>query len=330
MRSSSTTAQVLLIVDDDSVNIELIYNAFADEELDIVIANSGEAALRLAGADPPDLVLLDIVMPGLDGFEVCKRLKERAETRDTPVIFMTAHDDLERRMQAFRLGAIDVVQKPFDMPELVARVRTQLSIRSMTSTLKQQNKRLEHEIRERTAAEAQREQLTHTLLRRTEELRAAKELLERELHERERAEAARNELQQRIIAVQQERLVALSTPLIPITRDILVMPLIGALDGERMRRVMETALHGASARGAGFVILDLTGVQDIEPGVVPLFVRIGDGLRLLGASAIVTGMSPNVARALVSFDASLRSLTMRATLMDGITHAMQRRTAARE
>lgn len=330
MRSSSTTAQVLLIVDDDAVNIELIYNAFADEELDIVIANSGEAALRLAGADPPDLVLLDIVMPGLDGFEVCRRLKERAETRDTPVIFMTAHDDLERRMQAFRLGAIDVVQKPFDMPELVARVRTQLSIRSMTITLKQQNKRLEHEIRERIAAEAQREQLTHTLLRRTEELHAAKELLEREFHERERAEAARNELQQRIIAVQQERLVALSTPLIPITRDILVMPLIGALDGERMRRVLETALHGVSARGAGFVILDLTGVQDIEPGVVPLLVRIGDGLRLLGASAIVTGMSPNVARALVSFDTSLRSLTMRATLMDGITHAMQRRTAARE
>jgi len=321
-------ALVVLVVDDDPVNIEIIYEALATEELDIVVANGGEAALKLARADPPDLILLDIVMPGLSGFEVCKELKEHPHTRDTPVIFMTAHEDVERRMQAFSLGAVDVVQKPFYTPELMARVRTQLSIRSMTNTLRQQNAQLEREIRERVEVERERERLTETLMRRTEELHAAHSQLEREFRERERAEAARNELQQHIIAAQQKRIVELSTPLIPITDRIIVMPLIGTMDAERMGRVMETALHGATARGAEFVILDVTGMQAIEPNVVALLVQIAGALRLVGASAIMTGVAPDVARTLVTFDLSLSSLTIRATLKDGITHAMKARRAA--
>ena len=210
----------------------------------------------------------------------------------------------------------------------MARVRTQLSIRSMTNTLRQQNAQLEREIRERVEVERERERLTETLMRRTEELHVAHSQLEREFRERERAEAARNELQQHIIAAQQKRIVELSTPLIPITDRIIVMPLIGTMDAERMGRVMETALHGATARGAEFVILDVTGMQAIEPNVVALLVQIAGALRLVGASAIMTGVAPDVARTLVTFDLSLSSLTIRATLKDGITHAMKARRAA--
>jgi DNA-binding response OmpR family regulator/anti-anti-sigma regulatory factor len=311
---SDTARFQLLLVDDSPANLEILFNALAGEGFDILTANDGEKALEIAREEPPDLVLLDLVMPGIDGLEVCKRLKADTATRDTAVLVMTAHDELQHRIQAFDVGAVDFIRRPFDTPELLARVRTQLSIRTLTKALKEQNAALEREIRERE--------------RLMQELREAKEQLERELDERKRLEVERGALQERIIAVQRERLLELSTPLIPVTPRIMVMPLIGTMDVERMQRVTETALHGAHARGAEFVILDITGVKGVDASVAFMLVQVDAGLRLLGARAVITGIGQDVARTLVTLDASLRSLVTKGTLHDGITYALHTRSAS--
>jgi len=320
---------LVLVADDNPTNLDFLSRALADEDFDIAVATDGEGALRLAGLDEPDLILLDVMMPGIDGFETCRRLKANPATMDTPVIFMTSLDDTEHRIKGYQVGAVDYITKPFQGEELLARIRPQLAIRRMTRTLQEKNARLQEQILERERAEAAREALTDELLRRTEELREAKERLERELVERERAEAAREALQEEIITFQRQRLIELSTPLIPITSRILVMPLVGTMDMERAERATETALRGASERRAAFVILDVTGVAEIDAEVAGMLARAGEGLRLLGARAVITGMSPAVARALVTLDISFGALVTRATLQDGIAYAMRPDRAAK-
>jgi anti-anti-sigma factor len=193
----------------------------------------------------------------------------------------------------------------------------------MTKSLQQQNARLEHQIGERLAAEAAREEVTRELVDRTEELRRANERLSREILELERAEAARATLQDQLLTAHQQRLRELSTPLIPITEKIMVMPLIGSMDVERAQQVLESALEGAAQRRAQFVILDVTGIKDIDARVAGLLVRAGEGLRLLGTRVVITGIRPEVARALVELGVSLDAVVTKATLQDGVAHALQ-------
>jgi DNA-binding response OmpR family regulator len=314
---------LLLIVDDDPTNIGVLYDALAGEELEIVIANDGYMALELASGQPPDLILLDVEMPGLDGYEVCRRLKAAPGGGDIPVVFMTAHDNLEHRVRAFQVGGMDYVTKPFETAVLLARLRTHLSVRRLTKAMQQQNVRLQKEIQERIEGDAEREQLTQTLLDRTEELREAKERLEREFAERECVEVARTALQEQVIAAQRQRLLELSTPLIPITDRIMAIPLIGTMDMQRAQRMMDTALEGAAARRAEWVILDITGVCEVDAGVTDMLVRTGNGLRLLGTRAIITGVSSNVAKMIVELGVPLGSLVTTARLQDGIALAMR-------
>lgn len=306
----------ILIVEDDPASMDMLDTALTLEGFDTVIANDGEMALSFAASEQPDLILLDVALPGIDGFEVCRRLKESPTTRHAPVVFMTGFDDSRHRIKAFKAGGVDYISKPFEMEELLTRLRTQLSIRSLTRALEEQNASLQSEIRERAAAETARAELTA-------ELSAAKERLERELATRERAEAERAELQEQVIAVQRERLAELSTPLIPILDRIVVMPLIGAMDVERAQRVQETALRGAVARRAAFVILDITGMHGVDASAADMLARTGEALRLLGAGAVITGIGPKVARMLVSHHGSLGALVTKATLQDGILYAIR-------
>lgn len=314
---------VVLIADDDPHSIELIYNALIEEPIELTVANDGKGTLTAASTGQPDIILLDVLMEGIDGFEICRLLKADEATREIPIVFMTALTEISARVQAFRLGGVDYIVKPFEPEELVARVRTHLSLRSMTKSLKEQNARLERQVAERLAAEAARDVLTREIMARTEELRQANEQLSRELKERERAEAARAALQDQLLSAHQQRLRELSTPLIPISDRIMVMPLIGSMDVERARQVMESALDGAAQRRAECVILDVTGLRDINAEVADLLVRAGQGLRLLGARVIITGIRPEVARALVELGTSLDTIVTRATLQDGVAHAMQ-------
>lgn len=317
------TQQLVLIADDNPVNLDVLCTALSREQLDLAVAGDGQMVLELVHNDPPDLILLDVQMPLMDGFEACRRLKADESTKDIPVIFMTSHNELDYRVHGLSLGAVDYISKPFEEAELLARVRTQLALRRLTSTLQQQNLHLSEQIRERTAAEAAREALTEQLIRRTEALHQANAQLAAELARREHAEAAQAELQRAVLRAERERLFELSTPLIPITDTIVVMPLIGKVDAERAVRIQEVALQGACERRARFLILDLTGLREVDDGVVAMLLRVSAGLRLLGTHAILTGITAQAARLLAGREVSTAALTTQATLQDGIKRAME-------
>ncbi len=124
-----TEKPVVLIVDDVAVNLEILRALLEAEGWQISAATSGEEALEVVASDRPDLILLDVYMPGLNGFEVCRLLKKDDETRDIPVIFLTAAGEKEAILEGFGTGAVDYVTKPFVTPELLARVRTHIELK---------------------------------------------------------------------------------------------------------------------------------------------------------------------------------------------------------
>ena len=124
----------ILIVDDVPANIKLLGEALRADH-DIFIATSGEKALEIAFNQLPDLVLLDVMMPEMDGYEVCRRLKEDDRTKDIPVIFITAKDQSEDELRGLKLGAVDYVTKPFYLPIAKARVSTQLRLKGKEELL---------------------------------------------------------------------------------------------------------------------------------------------------------------------------------------------------
>jgi DNA-binding NtrC family response regulator len=136
----------ILVVDDTPNNVALLEDMLTARGYQVATASDGEQALARANAEAPDLVLLDVMMPGPDGFEVCKRLRANGATRDIPVIFLTALDDTFDKVRAFSAGAVDFVTKPFRSEELLARVGTHLALREARRSLEEQNARLREEI----------------------------------------------------------------------------------------------------------------------------------------------------------------------------------------
>ena len=128
----------ILIVDDTPTNLDVISEALSNEGYKVAIATSGERALQQVDRKPPDLILLDIMMPGIDGFETCRRLKANPETKDIPVIFMTALNDTDSKVQALNLGGVDYVTKPFQEQEVMARLKTHLQLYYLTRNLAEQ------------------------------------------------------------------------------------------------------------------------------------------------------------------------------------------------
>ncbi|AGP35590.1 AAA family ATPase [Sorangium cellulosum] len=161
------------------------------------------------------------------------------------------------------------------------------------------------------------------LQHRTEELRVAGERLELELAERARSEQTRASLQEEIIRVQNDRLAELSTPLIPITDRIMVMPLIGTMDAARAQQVLHTALQGVDANSTQVVIIDITGVKSIDTGVAASLIRTANALRLLGAQAVITGVRGDVAQTLVALDIDFGAIVTKGTLQSGIAYALE-------
>jgi diguanylate cyclase (GGDEF)-like protein len=125
----------LLVVDDQPINIQLLYQAFAGD-YQVFLATSGAQALEVAAEKQPDLVLLDVEMPGMDGYEVCTRLKAEMATRDMPVIFVTAHNDEAAETRGLDVGAVDFISKPINPKTVRARVRTHLTLKQQTDLLR--------------------------------------------------------------------------------------------------------------------------------------------------------------------------------------------------
>ncbi|OUD13979.1 hypothetical protein TPSD3_06440 [Thioflexithrix psekupsensis] len=132
----------ILIVDDVVANVRIMFDLLNQHGFEVLIAEDGETALQITQMNQPDLILLDIMMPGLSGFETCRRLKENDKTRDIPVIFMTALSEAKDKIHGFELGAVDYVTKPFYSEEVLARVNTHLTLRNLQKKLQSQNLQL--------------------------------------------------------------------------------------------------------------------------------------------------------------------------------------------
>lgn len=156
----------ILIVDDIPSNLNFLSEVLHAEGIGVMLATTGGDAIEIARYKLPDLILLDIAMPMMDGYEVCEKLKSEPETRDIPVIFLTARTEPEDILKGFQTGAVDYILKPFNAMELMARVRTHLELRNKTEALKSVNSRLEEEVRQRTAEISQANRtLTETNLK---------------------------------------------------------------------------------------------------------------------------------------------------------------------
>ncbi|HEY9631651.1 MAG TPA: response regulator [Coleofasciculaceae cyanobacterium] len=144
----------ILIVDDLPTNIKVLSDLLLDYGFEVLIAKDGQNALQKLQRVVPDLILLDVLMPGLDGFETCRLLKASPMTRDIPVIFMTALSDSVDKIKGLTLGAVDYVTKPLQHEEVIARVNVHLKLRSLAKQLEERNALLQEEVRSRKLAEA--------------------------------------------------------------------------------------------------------------------------------------------------------------------------------
>jgi signal transduction histidine kinase len=139
MSQEKPETATILVVDDNPTNLQLLLDYLNELNFKTLIAKSGEGALRQAALAKPDIILLDIMMPGMDGFDTCRRLKEDPDTRDVPIIFMTALSDTEDKVKGFDLGAVDYITKPFSQKEVLARLNTQLTIQRQKRELAELN-----------------------------------------------------------------------------------------------------------------------------------------------------------------------------------------------
>ncbi|MBL1176494.1 MAG: hybrid sensor histidine kinase/response regulator [Pantanalinema sp. GBBB05] len=188
---------VVLVVDDNPTNLEVLSNALSHFGYETAVAVDGESAIEQINYYPPDLILLDVMMPGIDGFETCQRLKANPATQDIPIIFMTALSDSSDKVRGLTLGAVDYITKPFQQEEVLARVKLHLKLRYLARTLEQQNTLLKQEVTERTIAEQALQQLTQELEQRVEDRTA------------ELSQALHNLQQAQIQLIQSEKLSSL-------------------------------------------------------------------------------------------------------------------------
>jgi len=131
---------LILVVDDVPTNIKILFHILTQQGFSLCIAESGEIALEKVKEVLPELILLDVIMPGIDGFETCRCLKANSQTRDIPVIFMTASSQLEDKVRGLQLGAVDYITKPLEAEEVLARINVHLKLRRMQLKLVQEEK----------------------------------------------------------------------------------------------------------------------------------------------------------------------------------------------
>ncbi len=147
------STNTILIIDDTPENLRLLSAALIQQGYEVRNAINGALALNRAQSIKPDLILLDVMMPGMDGYEVCRRLKDNPQTRDIPVIFISALDAVIDKVTAFSVGGVDYIMKPFQIEEVLARIEHQLRIWTLQRRVEEQNMRLQQEIQDRQATE---------------------------------------------------------------------------------------------------------------------------------------------------------------------------------
>ena len=167
--TENSNSHSILIVDDNHNNLEVLSETLTRAGFQISVAIDGENALEQIQYYKPELILLDVMMPGIDGYQTCQRIKSNPDTFDIPIIFMTALSDTEHKVRGFALGAVDYITKPFQREEVLARVRVQLQLRNLARTLEGQNRMLKKEIIQRERVESSLTKLNQELEKRVEE-----------------------------------------------------------------------------------------------------------------------------------------------------------------
>ncbi|MBE9012606.1 response regulator [Pseudanabaenaceae cyanobacterium LEGE 13415] len=190
MQFKSSTKGDILIVDDTPDNLRLLSTLLSEQGYRVRSVINGSAALMGAQAQPPDLILLDVNMPGMNGYEVCRRLKEQTQTIDIPIIFISASHEVIDKVKAFSVGGVDYICKPFQVEEVLVRIETQLSIRRLQAKLQQalvQERSLNQQIESMAAIEERNriareihDSLGHSLTALTIQLQAAVTVIQRD------------------------------------------------------------------------------------------------------------------------------------------------------
>ena len=191
----------LLVVDDSADSLRFLTTMLSSKGYDVLSAMNGKNALDIVDKDIPDLILLDIRMPVMDGFEVCRKLKANSATKEIPVIFISALDHLSDKVMAFNAGGVDYIIKPFQILEVLARIDTHLMLRNMQKRNKKQNAVLRQEISERRKAEralkGAYEEMEARVAERTKDLAKVNTDLLGVIREREKAEKALTESEEK-------------------------------------------------------------------------------------------------------------------------------------
>jgi GAF domain-containing protein len=308
----------------------------------LILANQDELRVEAIMTVDPDTSRVALSLPLASSSEVATSIIHYvARTRQPVVLDDAARDerfaaDPYLRASATRsLLCVSLVQKD----RLVGVLH--LENRRAPNAFSPQHIEVLKALSSQAAIALQNASLLSETRRQTEQLRAMNERLERELMERSRAEeerlrieVERTGLQQAIIEMQRARLAELSTPLIPISDDIMVMPLIGTMDAGRAEEMLRVALDGTQMRSAKTVILDITGVKVVDTQVAATLLRTVEALRLLGAETVITGVRGDVAQELIRLDIDFPAkVKTKGTLQAGINHALGtafgRRGAAR-
>jgi len=277
MSDAPAEKDVILIVDDTSTNLEVLFDFLVDSGFKVLVAEDGESAIQKVEYASPDLILLDVLMPGMDGFETCRRLKANESTKDISVIFMTALSETVHKVRGLHLGAVDYVTKPLQHAEVLARINIHLSLRKLTKKLQEQNLLLEQEIQERKRVELAlsqaKDELELRVIERTAELISSNQQLQLELDNRQMVERMKDEF---VAVISHE----LRTPLTSIHGSLGM--LAGGLvesTSERGKRLLEIAVD--STERLVRLTNDILDIKRIESGEVRLAKQICNAADLI-------------------------------------------------
>jgi len=308
----------------------VVEDAGADRGV-LLLAREGELLIEATMTVQPDVILVGMGAPIGEGAEIPVSVVSFVERTTEPVVIGDASNAgpfagdpyilaraprsilcLAMMHQGGVIGVLYLENRA--ARDAFTRARVELSgVLAAQAAIAVENARMVAELRHRSEALGAANAALSDV---NAAMHVANERLSQELWEREQAEAARLALKEELYRVQ--------TPIIPITDRVTVMPLVGTIDAERARQVLETALTGAQRSRAAVVILDITGVERVDAGVAGSLVSTASALRLLGAQAVITGVRPEVAQALVALNLDLGAVVTRGTLESGVAYAMDR------
>jgi len=188
MTSSSSEKPTILVVDDYPANLHVLLESLKETGYKALIAINGESAIRQADFAKPEIIILDVMMPGLDGFETCRRLKQQPNTKEIPVIFMTALSETVDKLRGFEAGGVDYITKPFNVVELLARINVHLELKRAREELKKANEELQIANGKLTESQQQLERMAR--IDPLTELANRRDMVERLEQEKQRSERA--------------------------------------------------------------------------------------------------------------------------------------------